>query len=437
VADSGYDMHPYAMSIDRPAPRIFMDPGTYNWRNSGDVLMFEVALTRLRSFWPDAHLTVHTLVPELLLELDPLSLPLDPFGSWAWNGDAALLGRSLDVMRALRRRLPRVMSKLAETALRLKRREPGLARDYRNAIRQSDLVLLSGAGSLNDEFRLHAFEQLETLELAIESGATTALMGHGIGPMSDAPLRDRAAAILPRVDLITLREGLASSALLQAIGVSPDRVAVTGDEAITTAYDARPDALGSALGINLRVAKYSGVGAELQSVVAKVVRDVAKSRRAELVAVPIFRAAETDDFETAKNMIAGLNPVPPVATTADLLDVLARCRMVVAGSYHAAVLALSMGIPAVTIAKSQYYIDKFRGLAAQFGAGCRVELATARDFSCRLRSAIDETWRDADLSRAGLLQAAEHQILLGEHAYRRLFQLVEARRRRSEPPAYT
>jgi polysaccharide pyruvyl transferase WcaK-like protein len=435
MAASEHDMHPCSRLIDAPTLRIFMDPGTYNWRNLGDVLMFEVALRRLRSFWPDARLTVHTLVPERLAELDPLCVPLDPFGSRAWNGDAAVLGRSLDVMRAVRRHLPRVMLRLDETALRLKRRGPGLARDYRDAIEQSDLVLLSGAGSLNDEFRLHAFEQLETLELAIEAGAVTALMGHGIGPISDVPLRNRAAAILPRVDLITLREGLASSALLQTIGVSPDRVAVTGDDAITTAYGTRPDSLGSALGINLRVAKYSGVGPELQSIVAKVVRDVAESRQAELVAVPIFQDPETDDFETAKNMIAGLNPVPPVATTADLLDVLARCRMVVAGSYHAALLALSMGIPAVTIAKSQYYIDKFRGLAAQFGAGCRVELTTGCDFSCRLRCAIDETWRDADLSRAGLLQAAECQILLGEHAYRRLFALVESRRR-SEQPAY-
>ena len=42
-----------------------------------------------------------------------------------------------------------------------------------------------------------------------------------------------------------------------------------------------------------------------------------------------------------------------------------RCRVVVTGSYHVAVFALSQGIPAICLANSEYYEIKFRGLADQ------------------------------------------------------------------------
>ena len=104
---------------------------------------------------------------------------------------------------------------------------------------------------------------LETIELAIETGAVTALVGQGIGPIADRRLRARAAAILPRVDFIALRDGVGSLALLTSMGVPAARVAVTGDDAIALGYRARKNTLGSAIGVNLRVSDYSGVGADL------------------------------------------------------------------------------------------------------------------------------------------------------------------------------
>jgi polysaccharide pyruvyl transferase WcaK-like protein len=46
--------------------------------------------------------------------------------------------------------------------------------------------------------------------------------------------------------------------------------------------------------------------------------------------------------------------------------------VVVAGSYHAAVFALSQGIPVVALVKSPYYVNKMVGLGDQFGAGCEI-----------------------------------------------------------------
>ena len=61
-------------------------------------------------------------------------------------------------------------------------------------------------------------------------------------------------------------------------------------------------------------------------------------------------------------------PDAPVGTSIEgTITTIARCRLVVTGSYHAALFALSMGVPAIGIATSRYYEDKFLGLADQFG----------------------------------------------------------------------
>ena len=51
-----------------------------------------------------------------------------------------------------------------------------------------------------------------------------------------------------------------------------------------------------------------------------------------------------------------------------LIEQISRCRLVIVGSYHAAVFALAQGVSAIGLAGNAYYLQKFEGLAAnQFG----------------------------------------------------------------------
>ncbi|MCS6926703.1 MAG: polysaccharide pyruvyl transferase family protein, partial [Candidatus Binatia bacterium] len=109
-----------------------------------------------------------------------------------------------------------------------------------------------------------------------------------------------------------------------------------------------------------------------------------------------------------------------------------RCRIVVVGSYHAAVFALAMGIPAVCLANSSYYRDKFLGLAHQFGEGCRVIFLDDADFPTKLTSEIDWAWRRACVLRPELLAAAERQVALSHAAYQRIYELIMSRGKRRE-----
>jgi polysaccharide pyruvyl transferase WcaK-like protein len=415
-----------AMPIGLGDPRIFIDPSGYDGLNLGDGIMLEVAIQRLRALWPRASLVVQCLDPEPFIALDASIEPLDAHGSLAWCAEVSLLGRPARLGTAARRHWPRAAAAAARAALWLKRRDTRCVTNYLDAVRRSDLVLLSGGGHLNDEFRRHAHVVLETLDLAMRSGATTVLLAQGIGPLTDARLRAHAAEILPRVDFISLRETVKGLPLLRAFGVAENRIATTGDDAIVHAYRARASALGSAIGVNLRLASYAGVGDEVLQIVGAVVRECSAKRGAELIPVPISLPG---DLAAAQRMLKFKGGTFCVTGTETLLNLVRRCRVVVTGSYHAAVLALSMGIPAVTIAASAYYRDKFRGLAHQFGAGCCVIETAGAAFHRDLSAAIDHAWNDAELTRPGLLIAAARQIDLAQAAYRHVFQVLETRRR--------
>jgi colanic acid/amylovoran biosynthesis protein len=395
--------------------RIFIEPSGYSFTNAGDAAMLAVALERLRAQWPDAEITVHTTDADALRAVDAAAIPLHPSASRAWSR-----ARRSRMLAALALRV-KLWSAAAKPPLSDRKESGGFAAAVQTidafvkAVKQADLFLLSGAGSLNDAFKQNAHVVLDMIGLALGGGARVALAGQGIGPMTDRALRKHAAAVLPRVDFIALREEVASLPLLEDLGVARERISVTGDDAIIVAHRARAASLGDSLGVNLRVAPYSGVGDDIIERVGAIVRE----RGVPLVPIAI----DAGDFVTALR-IAGTTDHP-----IDVLTAIRQCRVVVAGSYHAAVFALSMGIPAVTIALSDYYIDKFRGLAAQFGDGCRVILASHHDFDSHLRNAVDDAWSTADATHAALLDAAQKQIALGEAAYRRIFALVSDEQR--------
>jgi polysaccharide pyruvyl transferase WcaK-like protein len=410
--------------------RVLIDPSGYLCRNIGDTAMLQVALSRVRAYWPRAAIQLHSLDSESVRVLEPRLEVLNPSGALAWSAVATLGWSSATRLGpGFRRSWPKLMKMVAAAALLAKRRNPRLIDDYLTAVRRANLVLMSGAGSLNDSFKRHALCRLETLELAMDRVAVTALVGQGIGPMRNSVLRGQAARVLPKVDFIALRDGIDSLMLLNDIGVSASRVNVTGDDAVELAYRARANSCGNAIGVNFRVASYSGVDESMASGIGDVVRAAAARLGASLQPLPVSSYAEEDDLRMAKLVLQESLDVESgrASTPPEFLLALPKCRIVVSGSYHAAVFALSMGIPAVGIAGCDYYVHKFRGLADQFGPACQVELTSHPHFHTRLQAAIEAAWQSAPVARQSLLRAAVRQVAQGRAAYRRLFDLVEGR----------
>jgi colanic acid/amylovoran biosynthesis protein len=343
----------------------------------------------------------------------------------------ALPGPLARRLRAIERRLRVHRPGVAAAVIRVRRRLKGRDSDALDAFLEwatgADLVVVVGAGLLTDAFAQAALTVLELLESAAARGAATAMMGQGVGPMDDPSLRQAARRVLPSVGLICLREERAGKPLLLSLGVSDTRLVTTGDDAIELAYAARPQQPGASLGLSLRVARYSEVDQGQVSTVGSVMKRIGALHGAGLVPLPISNYVNERDAEVIAAALGRSGGATDPPDTPDaIITLIRRCRVVVTGSYHAAVFALAQGIPAVGLAGSMYYVDKFLGLADQFDGHCSVVMLEDPSLDVRLEEVVTDAWVSADELAPKLVAAAERQLRNAEVATERLYMLGAA-----------
>jgi polysaccharide pyruvyl transferase WcaK-like protein len=366
--------------------------------NLGDVAMLQVSVARLREAMPSARVEVITEAPELLRHYCRDVTPVPARGRYG------LLANGRPGGRWGRRAL---------------RRDPDVA-EYLDALEAADLFLMSGRGGLTDAFPEESSAMLEELALAIRMGKPTALMGQGVGPLTDEGHLRRAAEVLPEVDLFAVREGTAAPGLLGGLGVPAERVAVTGDDAIAlVGHGEGADSGGVA--ISVRVAPHAqltlGEAGELVASVAAA----AEQLGAPVVPVVSSTHPHEQDGVALARLDSGREPPH---TPEGAIELIRGCRVMVSGSYHAAVFALAQGIPAIGVSASPYYDDKFRGLRGMFGDWCelvRLSEPGAVERIAELTVRFYESWPEP---RAALVAAAERQVEGSRAAYERLGRLV-------------
>jgi polysaccharide pyruvyl transferase WcaK-like protein len=427
--------------------RILVDSGDYSCGNLGDVAMLMVALRRLRNVFPDARLDVLTDNPGVLSAHCPEARPVPRKGRDQWFGTEDGLGglewllprvssQISRIKEGLRRQRPGVWETIVRVKMRLRGSSGSNVRAFLDSLLNADLCVVAGAGGITDHAHAWSRQVLNLLELATEWNIPTAVMSHGLGPLRNGQLRERAGAVLSTASLVALREKRAGLPLLRTMGVSKPCSRVTGDDAVELAYEARPDAPGSAVGINLRVARSADVGRESIPLVREPCLAFARSKGVRLLPVPIGHGRASHDAATLREIFAGVDDASDGGASLDtplkVIQQAGRCRIVVTGAYHGAVFALSQGIPAICIARAPYFVDKFLGLADQFGRGCEVLFLDAADFAARLRTAMEVAWLESDRLQAGLLAAASRQVDASRDAYARLGKIVrESRARRT------
>ncbi len=450
---------------------VLIENGSYHLRNLGDVAILQVAVARLRQLWPNAMIHVLTNAPDLLATHCPDVHPLPASGR-------RVFFENQDLFNGTRARYPwgdpQRSFPLRQLWIRLRLRRRGISTHeialFLRTISDADLVVVDGGGYITDLFEAHANHVLSLLGLAIQLGKPTAMLGQGLGPMRSPKLLSKARSVLPRVNLIALRERRVGPGMLASFGVSTNRVVVTGDDAMELAYEARASALGIGIGVNLRASAYSEVDDGHIEMMRTALQDAARRFDAPVVPVPISSLDGESDVRTLaqllrpqsavngqpsavngprsavvgqRSSVHGLrsavidsrpavhgpqSAVDPIDTPHRLLQQVGRCRIVITGSFHGGVFALGQGIPVVALARSAYYVDKFLGLADQFGSGCWVVLLNDEQFPEVLAAAIDGAWESAERLRPQLLEAARHLIEANRNAYRRLFDLVTSRR---------
>lgn len=415
--------------------RIVVEPSDYYLKNAGDSAMLSTALSRLSSRLPGADLQVFNDDPEGLDALGRGVSALDIYGRRTWLDDgflAAPLAAALPARTAqvLRRRAPDLVGRLWELKLRRAPQDKAALRAFLRSIREADAVLVTGMGGVTDAFPEYATGVLQTLALALESGVRpVAMLGQGFGPLRDPALRELARRVLPRLSLIGVREKRVSVPLLRELGVPAERIVVTGDDALELAASAAiREGPGDGLGVNLRLAPYSGVSADMTVGVRQALTKALARLSTYAVPIPISRTGGEEDLTAIVSLVPvradQLAAAERVRTPEDVIELVGRCRVVVTGSYHAAVFALARGRPAICLVGSAYYEVKFEGLADMFGAGCEVLRIDDPRLTAKLSERLDRLWADADLLHDGLVASAEAQIQAGRQAYDRLRAMI-------------
>ncbi len=417
---------------------ILLQPSDYRFLNAGDAAMMTVAMRRLLAIWPAAHFHVLTDHPELLPAYSSRVTAVSNEGRSLWSSVSAwdssrlaplrtvLDGTHLHLSDRFRRTTPilrRWQLRRCPEALRAVER-------FMELIRKVDGFVVTGMGGLTSAFPDYTRILLDTLELALSHSIPTVLMGQGLGPIEDDCLLRRAAAVLPQVSFIALREGLHGPRLLRTWGMDSAKWTVTGDDALELATSSRCVPSGIALGVNLRLSDYSGVTDDRAELLRQPILGFAKARSIPLRILPISRLPQEADAERVQRLFGASCSVDKPADTLDsperVIEYIQGCRIVITGSYHAGVFALAQGIPVIGLVMSTYYRWKFQGLAHQFPGGCEVVALDELSFPEQLLNVLERFWEAAPDLRKLLRAAADRQVTAGREAYDRLKYMVRA-----------
>jgi colanic acid/amylovoran biosynthesis protein len=394
--------------------RILVDHSGYALLNVGDISMLQACVRRLQTRWPDAAIEVITESPDRLARYCPGTTAVTA----TFAGRRQLSKVPLRAQRAGEQLWKMAAPLLCGSGVR---HGPDAQPRLLPAIRRADVVVASGGGFINDVFWWHGAGVLSVLAMAQRLGKPTAMFGQGFGPLTNPVLKQLLRRVAPRLDVIGLREGVASVPIVAANAVDAGRVCVTGDDALLVAAAATRPPTGDAIGVNIRIAAYSGVAEDTGRDVVDVVDTASRARGVCTVALPVEYNHAASDLRITGD---GGDPSGQFRTAESLIRRAAGCRAVVTGSYHAAVFGLAAGVPAVCVTNSAYYDGKFQGLAALFPGGCHI-VRTGPKMAGDIAHALNDSWDTTESVRDALHARALAQVASAEALYQQFGAVVD------------
>jgi polysaccharide pyruvyl transferase WcaK-like protein len=418
--------------MSKPRRVILVWPSSPHLLNSGDIAMLQVTVRRFRKLCPQHRIIVFVQRPDLLKKYCPEAEPLDP-GSTRIDGSLIPMtffhliprniGRWLSTaQRRLLAQWPGSYGALATAKNRVGSRPSVRLDSMIKLLALTDALVSTGGGFINDSFPSVAERILGDLIAGTSLAIPVAMFGQGLGPVTNQEVLRMCRELFPCLSLIGLRDGQNGFRLAaEWMGEPSSRIRITGDDAIEPIYNKRSPNIGNNIGINIRVSNYSGVALPDAVRIADLLRAVASEMSVSLIPIVVSRHPKDSDANSLR-AILGDEPMLRSDDNYDSPDKVAssvaRCRVMVTGSYHAGVFAMAQGIPVIGLSRSSYYDVKFLGLREQFGGGLELLHLDRPDFGPELFRRVRTMWDGAPLWRDNLLAIASKQIELSKSAYR-------------------
>jgi colanic acid/amylovoran biosynthesis protein len=404
---------------------IVIIPPTLACTNLGDIALLQSTVSRLHALLTMPTLHVLTSDPARLREHCPGTSPLLFRSGWtsiaSGAAESGVTRGAASVLDLAFRTSGPVFRELLRWRMNLGQRHwcSHFAR-YLQSVAYCDAVVASGAGGFNDLFMSYTDMFLATMRFALNRGKPVAAFSQGLGPVRKTSVIKRSRAIFPQMSLLGLRESTSGKALANEFGMAPDRLRITGDDAVEMAYQERRERPGGNLGVNVRVDANTAITFSDVLRLRESVQRFALSRSATLCSLPV--ALKRDADRKATQVIlnghrGSINDGAEIVTPRTLILQTGSCRVVVTSAYHVAVFALAQGIPAICLAASEYFTLKFEGLAGEFPSGCEIIPLRADGAELMLERTLERLWSEADHLRRLLLASAMSQRDKSRSAY--------------------
>lgn len=265
-----------------------------------------------------------------------------------------------------------------------------LAARLSRLIDKADLVIGTGGDLHTSDYGVSS-PYLRALTAAQRNGVPTAMLGQSVGPFTDAAEATAWVEVASRCRLLTMRESVTRRYVIDGLGLPAERVRLSSDAAflLPAASAERTSATLAHFGLtpgdtyvcvapSQGVTRFSSVSEQEHATsLRRLICQLAEKWQLPVLLVPHCHdsRAHNDDRILAERLAAecGLPQVIAVAGelgATDYKGILGGAELVVAERLHAAIGALSSGVPAVAIGHSQ----KFNGVLAEtYGPGVPVE----------------------------------------------------------------
>ncbi|WP_284450643.1 polysaccharide pyruvyl transferase family protein [Methylophaga thalassica] len=418
--------------------KILIDNSGYELRNFGDIAMLVATVERIKSLAPEAIIYVFTKEPNRLKDICPDVQAVDTKGRNDWLQTWSLFGGlhrlcPEGLKESLKKFEFSVKSNFLSTTLfiiglrlKFRKHDSQAVKDFISLLKSVDIVMATGGGFVNDEFSVHAQNVLKTIYMAQKINKRTAMVGQGLGPINDLDLISIAKKVFPKLELVGLRESTYSYEIAERLGARKEDIIVTGDDAVLLAYRNRKTFNGNNIGFNLRVAKYSNLDRESVAKIKKIVTLLSEKEGGEIVPIAISIHEGDSDIHSLEGLLDTKIKHTYPDSLNSVIDIIGECKLVITGSYHAGVFALSQGIPVIGIAASDYYRQKFEGLRNQFKSdSCYiVDIEHSLDF-VTFEKIIEKLIDNSQQNYSSVLTRAVEQINSSDQVVKRLMQLVK------------